>query len=185
VRWTCYGGPIQDHNYVANHRHFGAEMAARVEAFRKQCPAVRVYLMGHSSGTHVVLAAAECLPPGSIERIVLIAPSVSCSYDLRQAIKATRSGIDVYYSLEDLLLDRAADAFGTADGIRGTPTAGQVGFRRPPHTVPDANLYGLVRQYRYDAGVYAGSGHYGSHYGASRVNFMRLVALPNMLSLPH
>jgi len=185
VRWTCYGGPRQDHSYVANHRHFGAVMAARVEEFRKKCPAVRVYLAGHSSGTHVVLAAAECLPPGSIERIVLFAPSVSCTYDLRQAIKATRSGIDVYYSAEDQVLDIAVDAYGTADGIRDTPAAGQVGFKRLPHTVPDANLYGLVRQYRYNPGMYAGTGYNGGHHGSLRPTFLRLVALPNMLSLPH
>jgi pimeloyl-ACP methyl ester carboxylesterase len=185
VRWTSYGGSAQDHKHVANHRYFGGLMAARVEDFRKHCPAVRVYLMGHSSGTHVVLAAAECLPPGSIERIVLLAPAVSCSYDLRQAIKATRSGIDVYYSPLDQVLDNAVVSFGTADGVRGTSAAGQVGFRGPPHTVPDANLYGLVRQYPYDPALYEGTGHQGGHNGPTRVAFLRLVALPNMLTLPH
>jgi pimeloyl-ACP methyl ester carboxylesterase len=185
TRWTCYGGPRQDHTHVANHRYFGAVMAGRVEAFRKHCPAVRVCLLGHSSGAHVVLAAAECLPPGSVERIVLFAPSVSTNYDLRRAIKATRSGIDVYYSCEDQVLDIAVDAYGTADGTRDMYAAGQVGFRRPPHNVPDANLYGLVRQYRYEAGVYAGTGHNGGHHGSLRPTFLRLVALPNMISIPH
>jgi pimeloyl-ACP methyl ester carboxylesterase len=185
VRWTCYGGRLQDHNYVANHRYFGAIMAARVEDFRQHCPAVRVYLMAHSSGSHVALAAAECLPPGSVERIVLLAPSVSCSYDLRQAIKATRSGIDVYYSCVDQVLDLAVNSVGTADGVRHSYAAGQVGFRSPPHHVPDANLYGLVRQYHEDPGGYAGTGYTGGHYGSVRVQFLRVVALPNMLSLPH
>jgi pimeloyl-ACP methyl ester carboxylesterase len=184
VRWTSYGGRAHDHSYVANHRYFGAIMAARVEEFRKHCP-VRVYLMGHSSGAHVVLAAAESLPPGSVERIVLLAPSVSCSYDLRRAIKATRSGIDVYYSPLDQVLDIAVDGLGTADAVRGSYAAGQVGFRSPPDHVPDANLYGLVRQYPYDPGLYAGTGHNGGHYGSVRVTFLRLVALPNMLTLPH
>ncbi len=185
TRWTSYGGARQDHNHVANHRYFGTVMACRVEEFRKHCPAVRVYLLGHSSGTHVVLAAAECLPPASVERIVLFAPSVSTTYDLRRAIKATRSGIDVYYSCEDQVLDIAVDAYGTADGMRNTYAAGQVGFRCPPASVPDANLYGLVRQYRYSAGTYAGTGYNGGHAGSLRPTFLRLVALPNMLSIPH
>jgi pimeloyl-ACP methyl ester carboxylesterase len=185
INWTSYGGARRDHNYVTNHRKYGALMAAEVELLRKRCPEKRVYLMGHSSGTHVVLNAAECLPSGSIERIVLLAPSVSCTYDLRRAIKATRSGIDVYYSLADQVLDRAVDAIGTADGIRDVPAAGQVGFRRLPPNVPDAALYCLVRQYPYHPEVYAGTGHNGGHSGSVRVQFLRLVTIPNMLSLPH
>ena len=77
----------------------------------------RVTAIAESSGSHVVLAAAECLPPGSVERIVLLAPSVASGYDLRRAIRATNSGIDVYYSPVDQVLDLAVNSVGTADRV--------------------------------------------------------------------
>jgi hypothetical protein len=184
TRWTTYGGAAQDHNDVINHRKWGQAMAYKVMAFKQSCPHVRVYLMGHSSGTHVVLAAAECLPPGSVDRIVLLAPSVSCTYDLRQAIRASQEGIDVYYSLQDGVLDAAVDRYGTADALRGIPAAGQVGFRRPPITVPDAQLYCMVRQHPWTPGLYDGTGNQGGHVGPVKYAFLRLVVLPNMTNLP-
>lgn len=59
---------------------------------------------------------------------------MSCSYDLVGALKASRGGIDNYYSKEDDVLINAEDYMGTADGRR-TATAGRVGFAVPrrPH----------------------------------------------------
>jgi pimeloyl-ACP methyl ester carboxylesterase len=156
-------------------------MAAQVEAIRKRCPGTRICLMGHSSGTHVVLAAAESLPPGSIDRIVLLSPSVSSTYDLRRALKATCTGIDVYYSPDDGVLFVAIPNYGTADGLCGVPAAGQVGFCRPPASLPDSQLYGLVHQYRFDDNLYAGTGNHGGHHGPCRERFLRLVVLPNIM----
>src|SRR5260370_41600016 len=141
--------------------------------------------MGDPSGTHGILAAAECLPPGSIDRIVLLAPSVSCTYDLRRAIRTAREGLDVYYSLQDGVLDLVGDSMGTADAIRGVPAAGQVGFRCPPPCVPDAHLYHMVRQYPWRPGVYDATCNQGTHFGPTSYNFLRLVVLPNMVALPH
>jgi alpha/beta hydrolase family protein len=182
IRWTSFGGPRRDHNDVARHRAFGRRLACRIQAAQQAFPGVKIYLMGHSSGTHVILAAAECLPPGSIDRIVLLAPSVSCSYDLRGALRATREGIDSYYSLQDPILDRVADTMGTADGVRDTPAAGQVGFRCPPPFVPDSQLYCLLRQYPWRPGTYDGTHNQGYHYGPTHYNFLRLVVLPNMVA---
>ena len=182
TRWSGFGGPSRDHNDVARHRGFGLLMACRIKEAQKACPGAKIYLMGHSSGTHVVLAAAESLPPGSVDRIVLLAPSVSCTYDLRRALKTSREGIDVYYSLHDGVLDFAGDAFGTADGIRDVPAAGQVGFRCPPKSVPGAQLYLQLRQYPWRPGVYDATCNQGYHYGPTNYNFLRLVVLPNMVS---
>ena len=65
----------------------GRRLALEVAAYRQTCPG-KVYLVGHSAGSAVILAAAEALPPDSVDRIILLAPSVSMSYDLRPALRA-------------------------------------------------------------------------------------------------
>jgi len=181
VRWSGFGGPFLDSNDAERHRAFGMRLACKIQAAQRVCPGAKIYLMGHGAGAHVVLAAAEFLPPGSIDRIVLLAPSVSCSYDLRCALRTAREGIDSYYSLQDNVLLKVADSIGTADGRRG-PSAGLVGFRCPPPTVPDAQLYGLLRQYPWRPGTYDCTGNQGYHFGPTHAAFLRLVVLPNMVA---
>jgi pimeloyl-ACP methyl ester carboxylesterase len=181
TRWSSFGGPARDYNYAALHRAHGLRMAAQVMAAQRAYPGAKIYLMGHSSGAHVVLAAAEALPPGSIDRIVLLSPAVSCTYDLRRALKASREGMDVYTSLQDGVLIDRVDMFGTADGIRDVPAAGVVGFRCPPRSAPDAQLYHLLRQYPFRPEMDS-TGNWGYHFGSIQCNFLRLVVLPNMVS---
>ncbi len=78
---------LTDHVDHCNHVEQGRRLAARIAASYPGCPEHAIYLVGHSSGSAVVLAAAETLPPGSIERIVLLAPAVSRHYDLRPALR--------------------------------------------------------------------------------------------------
>ena len=67
-------------------------------AYRQAYPGRKVYLVGHSAGCAVVLAAAERLPTDSVDRLILLAPSVCVTYDLRPALRTVRCGIDVFYS---------------------------------------------------------------------------------------
>src|SRR5947209_185274 len=53
------------------------ELAAEVHRIKTQDPERRVYLVGKSGGTGLVLAAAEQLPPQSLERIILLSAAVS------------------------------------------------------------------------------------------------------------
>jgi pimeloyl-ACP methyl ester carboxylesterase len=107
------------------------ELAEAVRAIKAADPARPVYLLGHSAGAAVSLAAAEQLPPGTVERIVLLAAAVSPDYDLRPALRATRSEIVCFNSCCDLLfLDLGTSLFGTADRVYG-PSAGLTGFRPP------------------------------------------------------
>src|SRR5919198_4530808 len=92
------GRYLTDHVDHANQRAQGCRLAALVAARRRDCPGAAVYLVGHSAGAAVVLAAAESLPPGSVERVVLLAPSVSYDYDLRPALRAARLGVDAFTS---------------------------------------------------------------------------------------
>ena len=65
VPWSHgYCRYITDHVDHANHLQQGSRLAADVTAYRQAYPGRAVYLIGHSAGCAVVLAAAEGLPAG-------------------------------------------------------------------------------------------------------------------------
>ena len=72
-----FGHYVSDHVDHVNQVEQGRRLAGYVAAARADCPGRAIYLVGHSAGCAVVLAAAEALPPGGVERIVLLAPSVA------------------------------------------------------------------------------------------------------------
>jgi pimeloyl-ACP methyl ester carboxylesterase len=162
-----------------NHaRAEGEALARRVAEYRRACPGGEVYLLGHSAGTEVVLAAAEALPPDSVDRIVLLAPSLSAGYDLRPALRAVRGGIDVFYSKRDWgYLGAGVTIVGTADGRWLTAAAGRVGFEPVIETPADAALYGRLHQHAWDACV-RWTGNHGGHYGSHQPAFLRAYVLP-------
>jgi pimeloyl-ACP methyl ester carboxylesterase len=158
----------------------GAELARRVRAIQQDSPGVPISLVSHSAGAAVVLAAAAALPPGSVDRIVLLAPAVSADHDLRPALACARRGVDAFYSRNDVLyLGLGMAIFGNADRER-TATAGRVGFR-PVYCGPeDAALYAKFRQYPWDLCL-EWTGNHGGHYGPYQPGFLRAAVLPLLL----
>jgi pimeloyl-ACP methyl ester carboxylesterase len=162
-----------------NHVAQGHQLAARVVASRGECLNRPIYLVGHSAGCAVVLAAAAELPPDSVDRIILLSASVCTAYDLRPALRASRGGIDAFHSEKDRwVLGFGIRIFGTTEeGCR--TAAGRVGFT-PVITAPaDAALYSRLRQHPWDPAV-AWSGNDGGHYGTHEVEFLRAYVLPLM-----
>ena len=144
-----HGRIIADQCDCAYARAAGERLAEKVCAYRKDCPGNRVYLFAHSAGSQVALAAAEALPPNSIDRIILLAPSVSACYDLRPALRTSCQGIDTFYSHRDWwYLGFGVSVTGTADR-RWSAAAGRVGFRPITSTPEDACLYAKLRQYEW------------------------------------
>ncbi len=176
-----YGRMLADHLDHCNHLDEGRRLAAAVAAARETCPERAVYLVGHSSGCAVMLAAADASPTGSLERIVLLAPAVSKDYDLRPALRASRQGIDVFTSRRDVgALGFGTTIAGTADR-RWSAAAGRVGFD-PIVTCPgDDALYAKLRNHPWDPAV-AWTGNRGSHYGTLQQGFTRAYLLPLFMS---
>lgn len=107
-------------------------LAAVVRERQAREPGRPIYLLSHSAGAGLVLAAAERLPPASVERIILLSAAVSPNYDLRPALRATRRELVSFNSTYDrLCLDWCTSVFGTIDRVYG-PAAGLDGFRTPP-----------------------------------------------------
>ena len=178
-----YGRMLVDHVDHCNHLEEGRRLATFIAAAKQSCPERGVYLVGHSSGAAVILAAAEASPSGCIERVVLLAPAVACDYDLRPALRSVRQSLDVFVSRRDI----GALAFGT--GIAGTAdrrssaASGRIGFT-PILTCPgDELLYAKLRTHPWDRCV-VWSGNRGSHYGTLEQGFMRAYVLPLLSRSP-
>jgi pimeloyl-ACP methyl ester carboxylesterase len=172
-----YGAVLADQTDLENICFHGGRLADQVAVYRQYRPGAEIYLVGHSAGTGVALAALDRLPPGSVERCVLLAPSVSADYDLRTALRTCRAGIDVFTSRRDVgYLGVGTGIVGTADR-RWTAAAGRVGFRPCDGSPEDQALYARLRQHAWDPCV-AWTGHHGGHYGAYQKPFLQSYVLP-------
>ncbi len=107
VIWTHGWGQVfrdlQDRPHLLRQ---AAALAEEVQQIKKNDPARLVYLVGKSGGAGVVLAAAERLPPGSVERIILLSAAVSPNYDLRPAFRAARGEVVSFHSPYDQFMLR-------------------------------------------------------------------------------
>jgi pimeloyl-ACP methyl ester carboxylesterase len=159
VNWTRHDAHSADVVDQEAQIKAAARIACTVKAIRRDAPNIPIFFVGHSGGAHVVLRAAEMLPCKSVDRIIVLAPAVSSTYDLTRALKASRGGIDNFYSDEDGLLVHMAEHVGTADGLK-CKAAGVVGFRLASCDQKDIDAYRNVRQYRWTQDFCGGGGHY-------------------------
>jgi pimeloyl-ACP methyl ester carboxylesterase len=169
-----------DHQHI---RGQGKQLAQLILTYQQEHPETPIYLVAHSAGTGVVLNAAEALPPDSIERIILLAPAVSCTRDLRGALTAARQGVDVFYSKDDWwYLGMAVTLIGTSDR-HWSSAAGRIGFQPVICGPEDGQLYGKLRQYPWEECL-SWTGHKGGHYGAYQPEFLKLCVLPLLEPAP-
>lgn len=158
VPWTrtlSLKGDLVDHEAQIN---AAAKIACSIKEIRKDAPNAHIYLVGSSAGARVVLATAEMAPPKSIDRVITLSPAVSRGYDLTGAIKATRYGIDNFYSTFDGLLDPENAHYRNADGAPGH-AAGKFGFTLCSTNKEDVEAYRLVRQYPWNENYHGSGGH--------------------------
>jgi pimeloyl-ACP methyl ester carboxylesterase len=157
----------------------GRKLAQELQARRRLDASSPVYLLAHSAGSLVVLTAAAAMPPDSIERIVLLAPSLRTDYDLRLPLRAVRRSIDVYYSPKRDYYVRGAAVLSFFAHGESSPRAGQIGFDPVVESEEDARLYAKLREIPWDP-VFAESGNNGGHYGARQPEFLKDFVLPLM-----
>jgi hypothetical protein len=168
--------PLSDLLTHSHHRACGEQLATQVLAQRQADPDAPIFLVAHSAGAAVVLAAAECLPVGTVERIILLAPAVSCTYDLVPALRCSRQGIDSFYSKHDQVLSTFVVVCGTADRS-WQPSAGWLGFDAPAESCTK------LRQYPWSSDLIS-TGYYGGHYGCRTVGHLRERVVPLLIAMP-
>jgi pimeloyl-ACP methyl ester carboxylesterase len=171
------GWIIADQVDVAHTCDEGSRLAERIISYRQSCPCARIFVVAHSAGSLVALRAAEAAPPGSIDRMVLLAPAVSSAYDLRASLSNVRQGIDVFRSYRDqLYLGIGAYLVGTTDR-RWEAAAGRVGFEPVVCGPCDGVLYAKLHDHPWDPS-FAWTGNDGGHTGAYAPGYLRAYVLP-------
>src|ERR1043165_6027982 len=148
----------------AHAREQGKRLADAVVTYHAHNPERPIYLIGHSAGASVVMAALENLPESVVTRAVLLAPSLSAEYDVRAALCSVRQSLHVFYSRNDYFyLGLATDIVGTPDH-RWTASAGRVGFRIENPNPQDCEMYNKLQQHGWRPDDRA-LGHNGGHFG--------------------
>ncbi len=175
VAWSHgYRKLLLDQVDVVHARRQGIKLADTIREQKARESGRRIVVVAHSAGAAVALAAAEQLSADTIDRLVLLAPSVSKSYDLRPAVAACREGIDVYCSTRDRwALGIAMRLVGTTDDRHSRKAAGRLGFEVPCAV----ELSEQVRQHFWSPENKA-DGHDGGHYGAYSETYVRRYILP-------
>lgn len=177
VEWS-QGSVVADHTDWQHAQEEGCKLADQIATYRQAHPGHAIFVVAHSAGSGVGLTAAAAVPPGTVNRIILMAPSVSIDYDLRPALRGTRDGIDVFYSRRDVFsLGFGVGFLGTSDGGQGCQAAGRFGFRYEAETPEDEVLYAKLRQHPWER-CQARFGNHGFHSGTSRPRFLATYVLP-------
>jgi hypothetical protein len=173
--WGRLFKDLQDTRHVLRQADI---LARKVQEVKAADPDRQVYLVGKSGGTGVVLAAAEQLPPNTLERIVLLSAAVSPTYDLRDALRSARGGIVSFYSKYDqFILGWGTSQFGTIDRVYG-PGAGLRRFQVPEGLGPeDQALYGRLVEVPWSPRM-IWEGHTGTHFGTSLPAFLAKEVAP-------
>ncbi len=169
---------LADQVHAEHARREARRLTEAIVTCRRTAPTQPIYLVGHSAGCAVVLLAVECLPPDSVERIVLLAPAVSATRDLKPGLRCARRGIDAFTSTYDWAwLGLGTLLAGTADRRWTSATAGRAGFQPPTLGGADDVLYAKLRQHPWNPRMKS-LGHNGGHYGAYQPEFLRAFIFP-------
>lgn len=172
-RW---GSAVVFRNFSDRAVHVDAEakLAAYLDTLTTQTR--RVDIVAHSAGCGVALGAVARSRRG-VDRLVLLAPSVSPAYDLRTALTRVRGTVHVFYSERDTLFLRwRTGTFGTYDRVK-SPAAGFGGF---DVTALDAFSASRLKQHPWRVDWRAHHND-GGHFGATAGPFVQAVIVPLLM----
>lgn len=158
----------------------GRRLAEEVMAYRRDHPGMPVHLAGHSAGATVVMAALECLPPDTVDRAVLISPSLSACYDVRPGLRAIKQGLHNFHSHRDwVYCGIFTRVLGNSDRNH-RPCSGRVGFQAMAMPGDEYLLAKLVQRPWTRADVE--TGNRGGHFGNYEAAFLQTRVLPLFLT---
>jgi hypothetical protein len=171
---------LKDQIDTLHARQQGFRLAQAIQQRKALEPGRRVVVVGHSAGCAVALAAGDVLPPDTVDRFILLAPSVSTGYDLRRTIHSAKEGLDVYCSKKDwVALGFVIRVVGTTDNPTSRTAAGRHGFQPTGPTALNAWEAARFRQHFWSPEV-AWTGHAGGHHGMFAPAFIQTYLMPLM-----
>jgi hypothetical protein len=194
LRSSGFDGSLQLYDWTGGEPTFAAycdrdrqltethRLAGMLTAMRQSDPAAKIVLTGSSAGAGIAVWTLERLPADvQVDQVVLFAPALSPTYDLRPALRHIRGKMIVFPSDHDaMVLGVATTLFGTLDGVH-TNAAGLDGFHTPPGA--DANYQLKLVQHPYNP-AWQRLGDDGGHTGAMAPGVVSLVLTP-MLAHPN
>ncbi len=171
ISWAN-GNNIEDYRSREYHQAGAATMVRQVQRIRQASPNSRIVLIGYSAGGCVVALAAEQLPPASVDRIILLAPTVPSNQDVRPILRASKLGVDVFYVPDDQFIDLLQNVLGAPYDEAGSTVAATTGFRPPASQPTGAGpTLGKLRQYPLP-------GLRWEHFGTAQPDFLRAYVVP-------
>jgi hypothetical protein len=152
------------------------KIAEMIIAHKQADPTSPIYLTAHSGGCGLAIWALEKLPPDvNVQIVVLIAPALSPTYDLSNALRHVNGRMYAFSSLLDtIVLDTGTRMFGTIDGVQ-TQAAGYSGFIQPKSA--DPQLYKKLISHAYSSD-WMRYGDYGDHIGGMSRRFSAAILAP-------
>jgi pimeloyl-ACP methyl ester carboxylesterase len=166
VRAVSWGMPpmlfFMNFSNKSIHDEAERKLAQTILQWRQAHPGGQIDLVGHSAGCGVILGSLPQIGETRVEDVVLLAPSVSPTYDLHPALEKIAGQLHVFYSERD-------SHFGTYDRIK-TSAAGYGGF---------AGLYlsDKLVQHRY-LDQWRDLGNDGGHFGTLAEPFVHEIVAP-------
>ncbi|MBA4192445.1 MAG: hypothetical protein C0467_31135 [Planctomycetaceae bacterium] len=162
-------------------REQGRRLAETILERKAREPGRRIVVVGHSAGCGVALAAGDALPMDAVNRMILLAPSVSTGYDVRPTLWSSREGVDVFCSKKDwVALGFVVRVVGTTDRSRLDGAAGRWGFQ-PKGSKALADVEAARFRQHFWTEEMARTGHTGGHHGVNAPDFVRTYLHPLML----
>ena len=156
----------------------GAELGQQITRYLERYPDVTVNIIALSAGTGVAVWACENVErPAEVYSVIMLGSSLSSDYDMTKALPHVTTGVFVYHSRHDMILQGPVRSLGTIDGKMGGHAAGIVGLR--PRRGSDGKIFNTRWSPRYER-----LGWTGSHTDATSEPFVRYELARHILS-PH
>jgi alpha-beta hydrolase superfamily lysophospholipase len=166
-----FGKLLSDLTNRSNIEARAVELSRLISDYHNKNVGHQVFIVAKSAGSAVALMSLVDLPPESVERVILLSPAVSPSFNLDQVLHAVRRDLVSFWSPLDLLfLGWGTMLFGTADGVRGK-SAGLTGFKTNGDPIEK------LKQIKWQPSMMKFF-NFGDHWGTSMPPFIRHYVLP-------
>ena len=163
--WT--NGPLMMVSNIGGDHGETLKLIRSIHRFRKDFPQRPLILIGHSGGCRMVVRVLEELGDQPlVDRAVLLSPGLESTYDLRQALRGTQSGIVTFYSNLDFPVSAPLTFAKGITQFRLDASAATFGFKTPRNLSPEdsENYSRMLIQRGYRAKMLT-SGNAGGHFG--------------------